>query len=194
MNDTNLTQKDIENKIFTVRNIQVILDKDLAIFYEVKPIRLREQVKRNLNRFPEDFMFQLSDEEVDSLVSQNAIPSKKYLGGSRPYVFTEQGVAAVSAVIKNNKSAFVSILIMRAFVNMRRFLMQNISLFQRIGRLELKQAETDSKIDDILKALQPKDNGLTQGVFFNGQIGNKRLSSKKFFNSNFSRCCCLQFF
>lgn len=103
----------------------MVLDKDLAEFYEVKPIRLREQVKRNANRFPEDFMFQLTVEEVDAMVSQNAIPSKQSLGGYLPYVFTEQGVAAVSAVLKSDKAAQVSINIMRAFVQMRIFMQNN---------------------------------------------------------------------
>jgi hypothetical protein len=89
----------IESKIYTIRGMQVMLDKDLAAFYRVKPIRLREQVKRNIKRFPSDFMFQLTNEEADHMVSQNAIPSRKHLGGSLPYVFTEQGVGALSAVL-----------------------------------------------------------------------------------------------
>jgi hypothetical protein len=80
-----------EPKIYTIRGVQVMLDKDLAFFYGVKPIRLREQIKRNPNRFPSDFVFQLSQFEIDILVSQNAIPSLKSLGGSIPYVFTEHG-------------------------------------------------------------------------------------------------------
>ena len=79
---------------------QIILDKDLAAFYQVKPIRLREQVSRNPNRFPPDFVFQLTEYEVDSMLSQNAIPSRQSLGGSLPLVFTEQGVAAVAGVLK----------------------------------------------------------------------------------------------
>ncbi|MEW6774551.1 MAG: ORF6N domain-containing protein [Bacteroidota bacterium] len=85
--ETTLTQQVIESKIYTIRGVQVVLDKDLAYFYEVKPIRLREQVKRNANRFPDDFVFQLTEQEVDTLVSQNAIPSKQSLGGHLPYVF-----------------------------------------------------------------------------------------------------------
>ena len=84
---------EVAQKIFLIRGHRVMLDRDLAALYEVKPIRLREQVKRNLKRFPEDFMFQLNDQEVDFMVSQNAIPSRKHLGGFYPYVFTEQGVA-----------------------------------------------------------------------------------------------------
>jgi hypothetical protein len=90
---------DIQSRIYTIRSVQVMLDKDLAVFYGVKPIRLREQVKRNIKRFPVDFMFQLTEEEAELMVSQNAIPSKQSLGGSMPYVFTEQGVAAISAVL-----------------------------------------------------------------------------------------------
>ena len=77
-----------------------MLDRDLAVLYDVKTIRLREQVKRNINRFPSDFMFQLTNDEVEFMVSQNAIPSKKLLGGSLPYVFTEQGVSMLSAILK----------------------------------------------------------------------------------------------
>jgi hypothetical protein len=88
-----LLNKQIKNKIYSIRGIQVILDRDLAELYEVKTIRLREQVKRNPKRFPKDFMFQLNTKEVDFLVSQNAIPSKQSLGGFLPYVFSEQGVA-----------------------------------------------------------------------------------------------------
>ena len=92
----------IQHKIYTIRQVQIILDKDLAQFYGVKPIRLREQIKRNPNRFPPDFVFPLSEKEIEYMVSQNAIPSKQSLGGSFPLVFTEQGVGAVSGVIKNS--------------------------------------------------------------------------------------------
>src|SRR3989338_1766373 len=89
----------IKNKIYSIRGLQVMLDSDLAELYDVKPIRLREQVKRNRARFPDDFMFQLNDNEVEIMVSQNAIPSKQHLGGSLPYVFTEQGVASISVQV-----------------------------------------------------------------------------------------------
>ena len=163
-------QDNIESKIFTIRETQVILDKDLAAFYEVKPIRLREQVKRNPNRFPSDFVFQLNDKEVDLLVSQNAIPSKQSLGGYLPYVFSEQGVAAVSGVIKSDKAAEVSITIVRTFVKLRKFLLQNASVFQRLSQVELKQSKTDEKVDQIFSALQSGKNQPEQGVFFDGQI------------------------
>ena len=131
----------IQNRIFTIRGIQVMLDKDIAEFYEVKAIRLREQVKRNIARFPDDFMFQLTEDEVEAMLSQNAIPSKKQLGGFRPYVFTEQGVAAVSAVIKSTKAEEVSVLLIRAFVEMRKFISHNAGIFQRLEKVEQKQLQ-----------------------------------------------------
>ena len=91
----------IERKIYLIRDQKVMLDKDLAVLYGVKPIRLREQVKRNIRRFPEDFMFQLNEKEIDIMVSQNAIPSRQYLGGHQPYVFTEQGVAMLATVLNS---------------------------------------------------------------------------------------------
>ena len=93
-----------------------MLDKDLAILYGVSAIRLREQVKRNIKRFPADFMFQLNDVEVNLMVSQNAIPSRKHLGGFKPYVFTEQGVSMLSSVLRSERAIHMNIAIMRAFV------------------------------------------------------------------------------
>jgi hypothetical protein len=165
-----LTQQVIERKIFSIRGVQVVLDKDLAAFYEVKPIRLREQIKRNSNRFPDDFVFQLTDEEVNALVSQNAIPSRQSLGGYLPYVFTEQGVAAASGILKSSKAAEVSIMIMRAFVAMRKFMVQNAQLFERLDRVEIRQLDTDRKIDEIFKALETKQIPPDKGIFFDGQV------------------------
>ncbi|MFN7325552.1 MAG: ORF6N domain-containing protein [Chitinophagales bacterium] len=159
----------IQHKIYTVRGVQIILDKDLAQFYGVKPIRLREQIKRNPNRFPPDFVFQLSESEIDYMVSQNAIPSKQSLGGSLPLVFTEQGVAAVSGVIKSDKADQVSVAIARAFVAMRKTLGQLQGVIQRLEGVELKQLQTDSKLEQVLKALE-KDLPSKQGIFFEGQL------------------------
>ncbi len=162
--------EEILSRIYTVRGAQVMLDKDLAVFYDVKPIRLREQVKRNIKRFPPDFMFQLTEDEVEFMVSQNAIPSKQYLGGSLPYVFTEQGVATISAVLTSDRAIEVNIQIMRAFVAMRRFMLSNAQVFQRLDTLELKQIETDHKIDKMLTAIESKDIQPKQGIFFDGQV------------------------
>ncbi len=100
--ENNLTVYDsvsIQRKIYSIRDIQIMLDRDLAELYHVKAIRLREQVKRNIKRFPPEFMFQITEDEVDFMVSQNAIPSKQHLGGALPYVFTEQGLAMLASVL-----------------------------------------------------------------------------------------------
>jgi hypothetical protein len=165
-----ITITDIESKILSFRGVQVMLDRDLAIFYEIKTIRLREQVKRNLDRFPDDFTFQLNDFEVDLLVTQNAIPSRKHLGGSNPYVFTEQGVAALSGVLKSKKATTVSITIFRAFVKIRHALNQNYSLLDRLLRVEQKQIHFDSKLEEILDSLESQKLKNTKGIFFEGQL------------------------
>ncbi|MBI4980885.1 ORF6N domain-containing protein [Candidatus Woesearchaeota archaeon] len=165
-----LSTDKIKSRIYTLRGRQIMLDKDLAELYEVKAIRLREQVKRNNKRFPSDFMFQLNNSEVELLVSQNAIASKKYLGGYLPYAFTEQGVANLSGVLTNDKAIEVNIQIMRAFVAMRRFLASNAQVFQRLDYVERKQIEHDKKFDEIFDAIQSKDITPEKGIFFDGQI------------------------
>lgn len=164
----------IQRKIYTIRNVQVMLDRDLAELYQVKAIRLREQVKRNAKRFPSDFMFQLTDAEVDFMVSQNAIPSKKHLGGYLPYVFTEQGVANLAGVLSSDRAIDLNIQIMRAFVAMRKFIINNAQLFQRIDTVERRQIkhemETSEKFDKVFDELQSKDLEPKQGIFFDGQI------------------------
>jgi hypothetical protein len=143
----------IKSKIYSIRNRQVMMDKDIAELYEVKPTRLREQVQRNIQRFPEDFMFQLSETEVDFMVSQNAIPSRKHLGGYLPYAFTEQGVASLAGVLKSKKAAEVHVQIMRAFVEMRRFIQHNANIFTRLDFVERRQiafeSETEKKFERV---------------------------------------------
>ncbi|MBI2576048.1 ORF6N domain-containing protein [Candidatus Woesearchaeota archaeon] len=169
-NEIILNENEIRGKIYTIRNLQVMLDKDLAELYEVKAIRLREQVKRNIKRFPIDFMFQLADSEVDFLVSQNAIPSKKHLGGHLPYAFTEQGVANLSSVLTNDKAIEVNIQIMRAFVSMRKFISSNAQIFQRLDVVERKQIDHDKKFDEVFDAIQSRDIKPDKGIFFDGQV------------------------
>lgn len=163
----------IRSRIFLIRAQQVMLDKDIAALYEVKPIRLREQVQRNIERFPDDFMFQLTEPEVDFMVSQNAIPSRKHLGGSLPYVFTEQGVASLAGVLRSAKAAEVHVKIMRAFVEMRRFVQRNASLFFRLDSVERRQitfeSETGKNFEKVFRALEAGEPA-KQGIFYNGQV------------------------
>lgn len=156
-----LTIKEINNKIYELRGQKVMIDRDLAIFYGVEPRRLREQVKRNIDRFPSDFMFQLDNEEIESMVSQNAIPSKQHLGGSLPYAFSEQGISMLSAVLKSKTAVEISIQIMRTFVEMRRYALSHNELAKRLEEVEKrvsKGEEVDTKIMEILTELIKKQN------------------------------------
>lgn len=162
--------QNLRGKIHTIRGFQVMIDRDLAELYEVKTIRLREQVKRNIDRFPDDFMFQLSDDEVDFMVSQNAIPSRKHLGGSLPYVFTEQGVSSLSSVLTSKTAVQMHINIMRAFVNMRRLISQNIISYERFERIEQRLSLHDENFDKLFEALEDKTKKPDEGIFFDGQI------------------------
>lgn len=162
--------QNLRGKIHTIRGFQVMIDRDLAELYEVKTIRLREQVKRNIDRFPDDFMFQLSDDEVDFMVSQNAIPSRKHLGGSLPYVFTEQGVSSLSSVLTSKTAVQMHINIMRAFVNMRRLISQNIIPYERFERIEQRLSLHDENFDKLFEALEDKTKKPDEGIFFDGQI------------------------
>lgn len=165
-----LNDFDIKSKIHHIRDKPVMLDRDLAILYGVKSIRLREQVKRNKERFPKDFMFQLTDNEIDFMVSQNAIPSKQHLGGSKPYVFTEQGVYMLATVLKSTVAIDVTISIMRTFTEMKTFLQNNILNIQRFERIEQRLAVQDNSINQLFKALESKPSIQEQGIFYNGQI------------------------
>lgn len=159
----------IESLIRFIREKQVILDTDLAMLYGVETKRLKEQVKRNIDRFPDDFMFELTREELNSLRSQIATSNGR--GGTRylPYAFTEGGIAMLSSVLKSDIAVEVNIRIMRAFVAMRQFLATNAQVFQRLANIEYHQIETDKRIDEVFKRLdanvQPQ-----QGIFYDGQV------------------------
>jgi len=160
----------MQNLIFTVRDFQVMLDRDLAHFYGLENRALKQAVKRNPARFPDDFMFELSDNEIELLVSQNVIPSKKQLGGARPFAFTEQGVASLSSVLQSEKAIAINIQIMRAFVAMRKFITTNAQIFQRLDAVERKLLETDDNFKKIFNAIESKVIQPKQGIFFDGQI------------------------
>ena len=169
----------IESRIFTVRDLQIMLDYHLAELYDVETKRLNEQVKRNSNRFPERFMFQLSESEWNTLRSQiataeeeNSLQSQTATAKRRtlPYVFTEQGVAMLSAVLNSDTAVNVSVQIIDAFVKMRQVLLGNTFINHRLNQVERKQLETDEKFELVFKALESKDAIPNQGVFFDGQV------------------------
>jgi hypothetical protein len=143
-----------EERILSMRGHRVMLDKDLAELYGVRPIALRQQVKRNLERFPSDFMFQLTNSEADLLVSQSVIPSRRSLGGFLPYVFTQEGVAMLSGVLRSSRAVQVNIAVMRAFVRMRLMLSVHKELAQKVIELEAKYSKHDRALKDVFEAIR----------------------------------------
>lgn len=167
-----ISNQNIQNMIYTIRDHQVMLDKDLAKLYQVESKRLNEQVKRNIERFPFHFRFQLTEDEYESLRSQfatlenNRGKHTKYL----PYVFTEQGVSMLSAVLRSKIAIEVSIKIIDTFVEMKRTISSNSLIYQRLDSLERKQFKTDDKVDMILSAIEDKSIQPKQGIFYDGQV------------------------
>ncbi|WP_308617043.1 ORF6N domain-containing protein [uncultured Dialister sp.] len=168
-----VNNKDIKNMIYTFRDQQVMVDSDLAKLYQVTTGNLNKAVKRNLSRFPEHFCFQLTEHEYKNLRFQNGSSSSNNnnYGGRRymPYVFTEQGIAMLSAVLKSDIAVEVSVKIMNSFVEMRRFLLSNQELFSRLDRIEIKQLETDRKFEEVFNYIAANTE-VKQNIFFNGQI------------------------
>jgi hypothetical protein len=149
-----ISNNTIENKIFLIRNQKVMIDRDLAELYGVKPIRLREQVKRNLTRFPANFMFQLNEDEVEMMVSQNAIPSKKHLGGYLPYAFSEHGILMLANVLRSDRAIEVSIRIIEIFVKLRQMLFTHKDILLKLEQIEKKVTGHDESIQLIFKYLK----------------------------------------
>ena len=175
----------VESLIRVIRGQQVMLDRDLAELYGVETRRLNEQVKRNIERFPEDFMFQLTKEEFENWKSQIATSNSIVMGArKRPYAFTEQGVAMLSGVLKSSTAVEANIRIMRAFVSMRHFMVNNAAIFQRLETIEFNQLESnkvqakilahqevqDHRIDEIFRRLDEGMYKPKQGIFFDNQI------------------------
>ena len=146
-------QQHVESKILFLRGARVMLDKDIAFLYGVKPIALRQQVKRNQRRFPRDFMFRLTNEEVELLVSQNVILTKKNLGGFLPFAFTEQGVAMLSSVLNSERAIQVNIEIMRAFTKIREIIGAHKDLRQKIDDMEKKYDRQFRVVFEAIKQL-----------------------------------------
>lgn len=161
-------QTDLAQLILNIRGVQVMIDRDLAMLYGVETGQLNRQVKRNIERFPSDFMFQLTKEDLDILKCQKCISS---WGGDRhlPYAFTEQGIAMLSGVLRSPTAIEVNIRIMRAFTAMRHFLANNAQIFQRLSNIEYHQIETDKRIDETFKRLNANTQP-QQGIFYHGQV------------------------
>ena len=175
--ESEITTKGIESRILTIRNQQVMIDRDIAELYGVETRRLNEQVKRNSERFPEEFCFQLTKEETETISSKSQIATLNVSGNLRgsnikkmPFAFTEQGVAMLSTVLKSDTAVSMSIQIMKAFVAMRKFMLINAQVFQRLDKIEKHQISTDSKINELFDKMDKYKIDDTQGIFFQGQI------------------------
>ncbi len=172
---TKYETENIKNLIYTIRGKQVMLDSDVAMLYHYPTKRINETVRRNTERFPDNFCFKLTENEVENLRSQFATSSleKENYGGRRylPYVFTEQGIAMLSGLLKNDIAIQVSINIMNAFVEMRKFIVNNAQIFERLTNVEYKMFEHDKKFDIIFNELQKeKKTEFKEKIFFDGQI------------------------
>ena len=164
--ETTLSQYDIEKLIVTVRGEQVLIDQDIARLYGVTTSRLNQQAKRNIERFPESFRFQLTKEERDEVVANcDNLRSLKFYP-SLPYAYTEQGIGQLSTVVHSKIAIKRSIMIMNAFVAMRRFMAQNAGMLMRIAHLERHQIETDEKIDKILDRMDKQSPKLLPEQIF----------------------------
>jgi len=140
-----------------IRHEKVILDFDLAALYQVETRALKQAVRRNRDRFPDDFLFELTSQEMDAMVSQSVIPSRKKFGGAVPYAFTEQGVAMLSSVLRSSRAVEVNIAIMRTFVQLRRLMDSNRDLARKIEGLEKKYDEQFAVVFEAIKQLVEED-------------------------------------
>jgi hypothetical protein len=173
---------EIQARIFTIRGVQVMLDRDLAILYHVTTKALNQAVKRNIRRFPERFMFQLTKEEFENwksqtvtsnIYSQEEIDALKMGARRRPYAFTEQGVAQLSAVLHSDVAEDASVRIMDAFVAMRRFINANAGLFQRVDAIEQRQMQTEQKLEVVLDKIEEFSPAVTtEELFGTGCVWN----------------------
>ena len=169
-----VNSKEIKNLIYTIRGKQVMLDSDVAMLYHYETKNVNKAMKRNIERFPEDFCFQLTDDEFKNLRFQFGTLDKKVNNGKvtrkyLPYVYTEQGISMLAGVLKNDIAIQVSISIIRAFIEMRKFISSNSQIFERLTNVEYKLLEHDKKFDKVFNELQ-KDENFKQKIFFQGQI------------------------
>lgn len=176
--DSETAQSDIKSLIYVIRNQQIMLDSDLAMLYQVETKRLNEAVKRNISRFPEKFRFQLTKDECENLKSQIATSSSDInngYGGRRklPFVFTEQGIAMLSAVLRSDVAIRVSIRIMETFVEMRKYMANTSLLYERLNAMEVRQTnyqlETDERFEKVFEYISEHEES-SQKIFFDGQI------------------------
>lgn len=161
----------IKSKIYTIRYLQVMLDRDLAELYNVETRVLNQAVKRNIKKFPEEFMFQLTESDLQHWMSQIVISNKEKKGLRKmPYAFTEQGVVMLASVLRSDIAIEISIQIVKSFIEMRKFIVNNAEIFFRLDRIERKQFITDDKLEKVIQAIEINNLTPNQGIFFDGQV------------------------
>lgn len=180
---TDIQPFNIENKILLIRNEQVMIDRDLAELYGIETKRLNEAVKRNIERFPADFMFALRPSEKDELVANCDRFAVLKHSSTMPNAFTEQGVAMLSSVLKSKTAVEINIQIMRAFIAMRRFLRSNAEIFAELKHLRQQQINSDKRIDELFSKMEKYAIDDMQGIFFQGQIFDAYAKFEQFIQS-----------
>jgi len=161
----------IQNKIYSIRGKQIMIDRDLADLYQVETKVLNQAVKRNLRRFPKEFMFQLSKDEFLYWKSQIVTSNKEIMGlRKKPFAFTEQGVSMLSAVLKSDIAIDVSIKIMNSFISMRKIISNNSAILSKFDKIEQKQLLTDNKIEKIFEIIEAKEIKQEEGIFYKGKV------------------------
>ena len=184
MPDNSLQTINIENKILVIRGQQVMLDRDLAELYGVETRVLNQAVRRNIERFPEDFCFQLSESEFENWKSQIVISNSERMGlRKKPFAFTEHGVTMLASVLKSETAVKASIQIVKAFVAMRHFLQNNLLLFDEIVAIKHHQLDADRRIDELFDRMDRYAVDDTQGIFFQGQIFDAYAKFETFIQS-----------
>lgn len=167
-----ISNEDIKNLIYTIRGKQVMLDSDVAYLFQYKTKDLNRNVKNNIDRFPDYYCFQLTDEEYECLRCKNFTLNKNGRGQHRkylPYVFTEYGITMLAGLLKSSIAVNISIKIVDSFIQMRKFLNNNGQVFERLTNLEYKQIENEKKFNKVFNLLQSEEN-IKQKIFFEGQI------------------------
>ena len=165
-----IDKQNIENKIYTIRNIQVMIDRDLAELYGVDTKVFNQAVKRNIKRFPESFRFQLSKDEFENLRSQIVTFKENLNTKYLPYAFTEQGISMLSAILRSDIAIEISIKIIESFVSMRKSISSNSLIFDRFERIEQRLFMHDEKFNTIFSTIEEKETPQKQHIFYNGQV------------------------
>jgi ORF6N domain len=151
---TLVDEQKILNRIYVIRNEKVMLDRDLAELYGIETRTLKQAVKRNIERFPKDFMFEMKLSEMDKMVSQNVIPSKSYYGGASPFCFTEQGVTMLSCILNSKTAINVNLRVVRIFVKMREYALTNKEILMQLAKLEKEVSGNSINIENIFAVLK----------------------------------------